>query len=652
MMRYGELFAGVGGFSLGLERIGMECAWHVEIDLYCQMVLARHWPDVPRHLDVRTVGAHNLAPVDLIVGGFPCQDLSVAGLRAGFEGQRSALWFEFERIIRELRPRFVLIENVPGLLSSRDGNDARLVLDQLLELGYVVDIDICDARYFGVPQRRRRVFITCQHVSHILQMRTSTSARIIGQAITEILLSALVVLKGPSSIGSRISDCPSALSIGGLRKRMKLFGVASKNDWTQLLRLWDDVSRKCQPGLANSDSDSESLASLEGTSRMATGKPTNTMRVESDRFDSIASQLWSDSWGAISSALNSSTTSTSTRATTTSEIYGCARLALLISERTARLNTSSSPSSNEESSILTALRGFTDYARQTSSDLFGDLGRIREWWDFRERAEGILHQSKQCLGGHRAGQILLERESSPRDSEAGTEAGQGLAYCLEARSGGIKPAWNTTYISKQSNSNCAGDVFIDQSPTQASDSGGYIVARSLNAEHSGYRMDAESETLIPFDTTQITSKGNYSHPQPGDVCHPLAAGAHAPAIAQTLTSGGHPGSNLPGRHHEDDDNLVAFNYAQGSECTRPVRPSGYAGSMNTNGQEAIASPSFGVRRLTPRECERLMGWADDHTRWTPEGREIPDSQRYRMCGNGVVASVVEWIGRRLLEAIR
>jgi site-specific DNA-cytosine methylase len=113
-----SLFAGIGGIDLGLERAGMRCVAQVEIDDYCNRVLAKHWPDVPRFADVRAVGAHNLPRADVIAGGFPCQDISNAGKRAGIDGNRSGLWAEFARIIGELRPRYVLVENVSALLSG------------------------------------------------------------------------------------------------------------------------------------------------------------------------------------------------------------------------------------------------------------------------------------------------------------------------------------------------------------------------------------------------------------------------------------------------------------------------------------------------------------------------------------------------------
>jgi len=137
----------------------MQIKWQVEIDDYCARVLEKHWPNVRRYRDVKEVGVHNLEPVELICGGFPCQDVSVAGKRAGLAGERSGLWSEFHRVIAELQPRWVVIENVPGLLSSNNGQDMGAILGALAELGYGWAYRVLDAQYFGVAQRRRRVFI-------------------------------------------------------------------------------------------------------------------------------------------------------------------------------------------------------------------------------------------------------------------------------------------------------------------------------------------------------------------------------------------------------------------------------------------------------------------------------------------------------------
>lgn len=157
-MTFGSLFAGIGGMDLGLERAGMTCRWQVEIHPFCRRVLAKHWPDVPRHDDVRTFPNHGTREdwhVDLICGGFPCQDISHAGARAGIGGERSGLWSEFARVIRDLRPRFVLVENSAALLDRGMG----VVLADLATLGFDAEWEVLPAAALGAPHLRERVFI-------------------------------------------------------------------------------------------------------------------------------------------------------------------------------------------------------------------------------------------------------------------------------------------------------------------------------------------------------------------------------------------------------------------------------------------------------------------------------------------------------------
>lgn len=157
-MTFGSLFAGIGGFDLGFERAGMRCAWQVELEPTCRAVLARHFPSAARFDDVRAVGASTLVRVDVICGGFPCQDLSVAGRRAGLVGERSGLFYEMARVAHEVEPAAIVWENVPGLLSSNSGRDFAAVLVELERVGYSGGWTTVDARYFGLAQRRRRVF--------------------------------------------------------------------------------------------------------------------------------------------------------------------------------------------------------------------------------------------------------------------------------------------------------------------------------------------------------------------------------------------------------------------------------------------------------------------------------------------------------------
>lgn len=159
-LRVLDLFSGIGGFSLGLERTGgFETVAFCEIEKFPRHVLAKHWPYVPCYRDVRELTAERLAAdgiaVDVICGGFPCQDISTAGKGAGLAGERSGLWSEIARLAGELRPRYVIVENVAALL----GRGLGTVLGDLASLGYDAEGHCIPASYVGAPHRRDRVWI-------------------------------------------------------------------------------------------------------------------------------------------------------------------------------------------------------------------------------------------------------------------------------------------------------------------------------------------------------------------------------------------------------------------------------------------------------------------------------------------------------------
>lgn len=158
-MRVLDLFSGIGGFSLGLERAGMKTVAFCEIEPFCRRVLAKHWPGVPIYDDVRELSAARLAAdgigVDVICGGFPCQDLSIAGKGSGLAGERSGLWREYARLVGELRPRFVIMENVSALLGRGLGD----VLGDLAAIRYDAEWHCIPASHVGAPHERDRVWL-------------------------------------------------------------------------------------------------------------------------------------------------------------------------------------------------------------------------------------------------------------------------------------------------------------------------------------------------------------------------------------------------------------------------------------------------------------------------------------------------------------
>lgn len=154
-LTFGSLFSGIGGFDLGFEKAGFQCRWQVEIDDYATHILEKHWPQVHRYRDVRECNASNLEQVDCIIGGFPCQDISYAGRGAGLDGERSGLFFEAVRVVRQLQPRAIVLENVAALLTR--GLDR--VLGTLAEIGYDAQWHCIPAAAVGAPHIRDRVFV-------------------------------------------------------------------------------------------------------------------------------------------------------------------------------------------------------------------------------------------------------------------------------------------------------------------------------------------------------------------------------------------------------------------------------------------------------------------------------------------------------------
>lgn len=161
-MTVGSLFAGIGGFDLGLERAGgFTIRWQVERDEWCRKVLAKHWPDVKRYGAIEDVDIETLEPVDVVCGGIPCQPHSIANItrREGIDDEERWLWPEFARVVRGLRPRVVLLENVSGIFTVNDGRAFSVILGELASLGYDCEWDVLPATYVGALHHRKRLWL-------------------------------------------------------------------------------------------------------------------------------------------------------------------------------------------------------------------------------------------------------------------------------------------------------------------------------------------------------------------------------------------------------------------------------------------------------------------------------------------------------------
>lgn len=217
----GSLFSGIGGFDLGFERAGFDIAWQVEFDPFCQSVLKKHWPNAKLYSDIREVNANELQPVDVVCGGFPCQPVSVSGKRKGQQDERW-LWPEFARIIRGIRPRYVVVENVPGLLTVDGGRLFGVVLGDLAACGYDAEWQVLSAAALGAWHRRERLFIVAYPSCQRLEEREVFG----GDAGQKLTAFARDCSTGTGIWAVESGVCPTLDGISNRVERLKALGNA------------------------------------------------------------------------------------------------------------------------------------------------------------------------------------------------------------------------------------------------------------------------------------------------------------------------------------------------------------------------------------------------------------------------------------------
>ena len=347
----------------------------------------------------------------------------MAGSRGGMDDARSGLWSEVVRILAEFRPAWFVGENVPGLLTVNGGRDMEVVLDDLNSLGYLVDWNIYDAQYFGVPQRRRRVVFTCQLADASLSQKTTTSALILATCLTEISLLSLVVLSRGFASVSPPWDSPERC-VDGLRKRIKLYAMD---------RSLDDLCVTWLPSLLGTSAKSAAEPAYSDFLRGELGAPSPRGAMSSPGSREAVTSLstessWRELLGDFLPIARSCTTSTPSRQTTSQEIYTCARALLNISAYTAALSASFQTSLPVESSTSTAIRGLINYAREVSGDLFAELNGLHRLADLLGPAER-LQRTLGRLGdsGRAPAQVLLEPEGGGRNPAEGIAPRQVFA---------------------------------------------------------------------------------------------------------------------------------------------------------------------------------------------------------------------------------
>jgi DNA (cytosine-5)-methyltransferase 1 len=456
-VRYLSVCSGIEAATVAWHPLGWTPVAFSEIEAFPSAVLAHHYPDVPNLGDMTRYRDWGMprGSVDLVVGGTPCQSFSVAGLRKGLADPRGNLALVFLGAVDHLRPEWVVWENVPGVLSSNGGRDFGAFLGGLAELGYGWAYRVLDAQFFGVAQRRRRVFV-----------------------------------------------------------------VASARGWQ--------------------------------------------------------------------------------------------RAAAVLFERES---LSGHPAPRRE-----AGEGTADGA-ECGFDCGGTLGPRVSRLTTDECAQGAAIVATHATVG-----------ALCADSQPGAYSGQ------DAYTGRLVPAVYENHGQDSRITEC-GDV----APT---------VSQKYGTGGNNVPL------VLPFDSTQVTSKANRSKPRAGDTDHPLAAGAHPPAIAftakdsgadageisPTLRAGTHSGSHANGGVMP----AVAFvHQAGGTQTTLGYDPEAGTAPASAQCPTPAVHTAMAVRRLTPRECERLQGFPDDYTLIPYRGKLAADGPRYKALGNSMAVPVVRWIGERI-----
>lgn len=487
-LTYGSLFSGVGGFDMGFDQAGYDCVFQVEWDKNCQQILTKHWPEVPKWLDVQEVNGAEIPPCDVLTFGSPCQDLSVAGKRAGLDGDRSSMFYEATRIIKEMRdatesvyPRIVVWENVPGAITSNNGADFGQVLDTLADIGAVdIQWSILDAQYFGVPQRRRRIFV-------VAIFDPATAAR-----CPETLLPVFKGSRGDFAKGRKArKDAARVASTSFDSSNEQTIGALCARDYK---------------GVGNQYVAENKLVVQEAFVK--------SRRAQSDTDD----ETWVE--GDVTPTLNAFDNGGESRATVLMPV----NIPL-----------------SELGPTLTTTYGAKNYSN---------------------------HQ--EVMSGSIIPVAYSNREDAKANTFSATET--DVALCLN----GLVPSTQLHHAQIF----IAEPIVYDGYNQKLDDSG---IHRSLRIGRDS--SDFVAQPIYSFDT-------------------------------------------------QFESNAAVF------EDQSPTLKS-------TQQPPTVSPPGLAVRRLTPLECERLMGWPDDHTRWTADGKEQADTNRYKQCGNGVATPVARWIAQHI-----
>jgi DNA (cytosine-5)-methyltransferase 1 len=526
-MKVLSLFSGVGGFDMGLENAGMETVFQCEWDKHANTILHKHWPDVPKWDDVSTLtGKHILANapvVDVVAWGSPCQDLSVAGKRAGLEGGRSGLFHEGIRIIKELQeetngqyPRISIWENVVGALNSNRGADFGIILDEMAEAGaLVIEWTVLDAQYW-IPQRRKRVFVIA-------------------------IFDPVLAERSPSPLLPVSESLPGHLAKGKQKRESAATTLTESTGTDGRIVNAIGASIYHKQTVVNQDVNSGHLVVGALAAR---------------DYKGVGNQYVAENKCVVEPYVKSS-----------------------------RAQTSDDSETWIPGEVNPTLNSF-------------DVGDTRATTAI---VEPVLFENSYRDGAR----IANDGISQTLTSKMGTGGGNTPMIAI-----GIQG----NVIGRQDHNGPAG-----KGHTEDGDPMFTLTSTDTHAvavQYDGYNQRV-NETDISL-TIRIGRDSSDFIAQPTE-----------PTVFQ-------PGT------------MVRLGGGVWDGTVPTLRAEAKRGDNEPHIAIHGGEPTMAVRRLTPLECERLMGWPDDHTRYKADGTEQADTHRYKQCGNGVASPVAQWIAKHIL----
>lgn len=631
-MRVLSLFSGIGGFDLGFQRAGMTVIGMCEIDPHAQKILQRQFPDATLHTDVRNVH-YAKGTVDLICGGFPCQDLSVAGKRRGLAGNRSGLWFEFARVIDEAEPAWVVIENVPGLFSSAGGEDLAIIIQWLADRGYGVGWRVLDAQGFGLAQRRKRVFIvgsfgTPRGCTVLLEpeglRRDSEPSGKEGKSRTRTAQAGVDVsftIRGPAGStngdgrinNNLVPDISNTItSREGMRQTMDETFLPDTPPISQCLTAHGQRYNAHDETLIPTYSIQGSMVAAGENDGGPHGSGISediSYTLMTSGPHSVAYVMREDA-KAETFSINPTDVSPTLQALQPATTSHHAQMLIAASEQIHATyaidaaHSNSWKSDNPHSGIHAE-----DVAR--TIDTSGTNPTANQG--------GNLIVPIMIQGNH------VDRESASNGSGFNED---NISFTLTATDRHAV-AWNTGIAAFQQNTREEVRMIQDDGQVTGalSASGGMHQTNFIAVQDVAPTLRAESKQSLMSGDGNINAalaigfSGQKSS---------MSVGIESVPTLDTSTV-----SNVLWEStHTDDPARMCTN--------QDVAPTLQA-RMGTGGN---STPMIGVRRLTPVECERLQGFPDG---WT-DGQS--DTQRYKQLGNAVAVPVAEWIGKRILESMK